>query len=152
VLYSDTPRCLSNGRVASAQGQGGFAVDADVRACPLGRPCVDRTLGAVGPLDAHCDRDGVAVVADVEAVEFAGPLVGRVLDGLTVHTPSVEQMFAQRKRSLSRRLASIVRGRVAGRLPPLGHHDGAAVPPCKRRHRTHSMPELASPRLVVASS
>jgi hypothetical protein len=78
---------------------------------------VDRTLGAVGPLDAHCDRDGVAVVADVEAVEFAGPLVGRVLDGLTVHTPSVEQMFAQRKRSLSRRLATGA-GHRAGRVWP----------------------------------
>src|SRR5512132_1418821 len=60
-----------------------LADDADVRAGPLRRPRVYLTLGAVGPLDADGDRDGVAVVADVEAVEFAGPLVGRVLDRLT---------------------------------------------------------------------
>jgi hypothetical protein len=49
--------------------------------------------GAVGPLDAECDRDGVAVVADVEAVELGAPLVGCVLDGLATHTISVEQAF-----------------------------------------------------------
>jgi hypothetical protein len=34
--------------------------------------------------------DGVAAVADVEAVELAPPLVRGVLDGLPVHTNSVE--------------------------------------------------------------
>jgi hypothetical protein len=32
-------------------------------------------------------------VADVEAVEFACPLVRRVLDGLPVHPTSVERVF-----------------------------------------------------------
>jgi len=50
-------------------------------------------LGAVGPLDVDRDRDGLAVVADVEAVEFAAPLVRRVLDRLAIHGPRVEQMF-----------------------------------------------------------
>jgi len=59
----------------------------------LACPSVDLALGAVCPLDANCDGDGVAVVADVETVELAAPLVGRVLRGLAVHMLSVEQTF-----------------------------------------------------------
>jgi hypothetical protein len=56
---------------------------------------VHLALGAICPLDADCDRDGVAVLADVEAVELAAPLVGCVLDGLPVHASvSNRCMFA----------------------------------------------------------
>jgi hypothetical protein len=69
-----------------------------VRAGPLRRPPVDLTLGAVAPLDADGDRDGVEAVADVETFDLAAPLVGGMLDGLTVHSYSVEQMFDAWKR------------------------------------------------------
>jgi hypothetical protein len=57
------------------------------------RPPVGPTFGVVGPGHADGDQDGVAVVADVVAVELAAPLVGCVLDGLAVHTSGVEHMF-----------------------------------------------------------
>jgi hypothetical protein len=41
---------------------------------------VDFARGAIVPGDLHDDRDPVAA-ADVEAGEFAAPLVGRVRDG-----------------------------------------------------------------------
>jgi len=69
-----------------------FAVDADLRAGPLRGPRVDLALGAVGPLDADRDWDGLAVVADMVTVE-SPPLVGRVLDRLPVHSSSVEHTF-----------------------------------------------------------
>jgi hypothetical protein len=39
------------------------------------------------------DQLQVDAVADIQAVELAAPLVGDVLDGLPVNTPSVEQTF-----------------------------------------------------------
>lgn len=52
---------------------------------------LDEALSAVGPLDVHGHGDGVAVAADVIAVEPAPSLVRRVLDGLAVRT-SVSNM------------------------------------------------------------
>jgi hypothetical protein len=43
-------------------------------------------LGAIGPMDADSDRDGVGAVTDVVAVELAAPPVGDVLDGPAVHS------------------------------------------------------------------
>ncbi|HEX2360903.1 MAG TPA: hypothetical protein VHI11_02405 [Jiangellaceae bacterium] len=55
-----------------------------MRPGPLQGPPVDLALGAVSPLDADRDRDGLAAVADMETVEYAAPLVRRVLDWLTL--------------------------------------------------------------------
>jgi hypothetical protein len=71
----------------------GLAGYAHVRAGPLACPRVDLTIGAVGPLDADGDRDGVAAVVDIKAVDLAAPLIGNVFDRLAVHYPIIEQVF-----------------------------------------------------------
>jgi hypothetical protein len=62
-----------------------------VGAGPLPRPGVDLAFGAVGPRHRDRDRDRLTVVAEGVTVVLAAPLVGLVLDGLTVHPPRVEQ-------------------------------------------------------------
>ncbi len=72
-----------------------LADNTDVRAGPLRCPAVDFALSAVGPGHVGGYWDRIAVVADVLPVQLPAPLVGCVLDGLPVHTSSVEQVFVR---------------------------------------------------------
>jgi hypothetical protein len=87
---------LPSADVAGSHPHRRQVVEPDVDVAPRPLPCGAGvlTLGAVGPVDAHRDRDvRAAPVVDVAPVVPARPHVGCMLDRVTVHPPSVERLF-----------------------------------------------------------